>query len=300
MGEAGRRNGEGSDGGRLIRPHGGFRGLKSYQMAEIVFDATAAFCGRLIDRRSRTHDQMVQAARSGKQNIAEASQASGTSKKTELKLVGVARASRADGCFPFRWARVRLRGTEKRVICSVSAGFIRAGESGPHSTRRYNPATPFGGSCRGVAIVRDLSRVRRGLVAGDRGEYGDLSDSPDQLPARSAVVFPREAVSGGGRVHRAALSAAERGAGGKPEQAEIGPIGPIGPIGRVNTGMWSRCPADEAFPSSRCGCTGRKGKEFCLIGYDGLRGARVRVWRRGDWACAFHRPVRRRWRRSGG
>jgi len=62
-------------------------------MAEIVFDATAVFCDRFIDRRSRTHDQMVQAARSGKQNIAEGSMASGTSKKTELKLIGVARAS---------------------------------------------------------------------------------------------------------------------------------------------------------------------------------------------------------------
>lgn len=77
----------------LIPPHGGFRSLKSYQTAEIVYDATVAFCDRFIDRRSRTHDQMVQAARSGKQNIAEGSQASGTSKKTELKLVGVARAS---------------------------------------------------------------------------------------------------------------------------------------------------------------------------------------------------------------
>ncbi|UCF95651.1 MAG: four helix bundle protein [Desulfobacterales bacterium] len=77
----------------LIDPHGGFRNLKSYQMAEIVSDATVAFCERWIGRRSRTHDQMVQAARSGKQNIAEGSMASGTSKKTELKLVGVARAS---------------------------------------------------------------------------------------------------------------------------------------------------------------------------------------------------------------
>jgi len=78
---------------RLIPPHGGYRELQSYQMAEIVFDATVVFCGRFIDRRSRTHDQMVQAARSGKQNIAEGSVASGTSKKSELKLVGVARAS---------------------------------------------------------------------------------------------------------------------------------------------------------------------------------------------------------------
>ena len=77
----------------LIPPHGGYRDLKSYQMAEIIFDATVAFCDRFIDCRSRTHDQMVQAARSGKQNIAEGSVASGTSKKTELKLIGVARAS---------------------------------------------------------------------------------------------------------------------------------------------------------------------------------------------------------------
>ncbi len=78
---------------RVIPPHGGYRDLKSYQMAEIVYDATVRFCDRFINRRSRTHDQMVQAARSGKQNIAEGSMASGTSKKTELKLIGVARAS---------------------------------------------------------------------------------------------------------------------------------------------------------------------------------------------------------------
>ena len=78
---------------QLIPPHGGYRELQSYQMAEIVFDATGVFCDRFIDRRSRTHDQMVQAARSGKQNIAEGSMASGTSKKTEIKLMGVARAS---------------------------------------------------------------------------------------------------------------------------------------------------------------------------------------------------------------
>jgi four helix bundle suffix protein len=78
---------------KLIPPHGGYRDLKAYQNAEIVHDATVVFCDRWIERRSRTHDQMVQAARSGKQNIAEGSMASGTSKKFELKLVGVARAS---------------------------------------------------------------------------------------------------------------------------------------------------------------------------------------------------------------
>jgi hypothetical protein len=69
----------------FIDPHGGFHNLKSYQMSEIVYDATVVFCDRWIGRRSRTHDQMVQAARSGKQNIAEGSMASGTSKKFELK-----------------------------------------------------------------------------------------------------------------------------------------------------------------------------------------------------------------------
>lgn len=77
----------------LIPPHGGYRELKSFQHAELVYDSTVKFCNRYINPRSRTHDQMVQAARSGRQNIAEGSQASGTSKKFELKLVGVARAS---------------------------------------------------------------------------------------------------------------------------------------------------------------------------------------------------------------
>jgi four helix bundle suffix protein len=77
----------------LIPLHGGYRKLKSFQVAQLAYDVTVRFCDRYIEKRSRTHDQMVQAARSGVQNIAEGSQASGTSKKTELKLTNVARAS---------------------------------------------------------------------------------------------------------------------------------------------------------------------------------------------------------------
>jgi four helix bundle suffix protein len=77
----------------LIPKHGGFRKLKSFQVAQLIYDVTVRFCDRYIEKRSRTRDQMVQAARSGVQNIAEGSQASGTSKKTELKLTNVARAS---------------------------------------------------------------------------------------------------------------------------------------------------------------------------------------------------------------
>lgn len=78
---------------RFIPPHGGYQNLLSYQRAEVVYDATVKFCADLLDKRDRTVDQMVQAARSGKQNIVEGSMASGTSKETEIKLTNVARAS---------------------------------------------------------------------------------------------------------------------------------------------------------------------------------------------------------------
>lgn len=77
----------------LIPKHGGYRKLKSFQLAQLCYDVTVRFCERYVDRKSRTYDQMVQAGRSGTQNIAEGSEASGTSKKSELKLTNVARSS---------------------------------------------------------------------------------------------------------------------------------------------------------------------------------------------------------------
>lgn len=77
----------------FLPKHGGYRNLKSYQKSLIVYDATVYFCGRYLSKRDRTYDQMIQAARSGKQNIVEGSMASGTSKETELKLTNVARGS---------------------------------------------------------------------------------------------------------------------------------------------------------------------------------------------------------------
>jgi len=84
--------GKGAD-DSLIPRHGGYRKLKSFQVAQLVYDVTVRFCRRYVSRSSRTRDQMVQAARSGTQNIAEGSMAAGTSKKMELKLTNVARAS---------------------------------------------------------------------------------------------------------------------------------------------------------------------------------------------------------------
>ncbi|WP_334319591.1 four helix bundle suffix domain-containing protein [Termitidicoccus mucosus] len=77
----------------FIPPHGGYEKLFSFQKARIVYDGTVRFCERFVDKRSRTTDQMIQAARSGKQNIIEGSQASAASKETEIKLTCVARAS---------------------------------------------------------------------------------------------------------------------------------------------------------------------------------------------------------------
>lgn len=80
-----------SDG--FLPRHGNYRALKSFRKAEIIYDLTYRFCARFLGKGDRTVDQMVQAARSGKQNIIEGAKAARTSKITELKLIGVARAS---------------------------------------------------------------------------------------------------------------------------------------------------------------------------------------------------------------
>lgn len=77
----------------FIPPHGGYAELRSYRKALVVYEATVCFCRRFMNPRDRTVDQMVQAARSGKQNIVEGSMVSGTSKEGEIKLMNVARAS---------------------------------------------------------------------------------------------------------------------------------------------------------------------------------------------------------------
>ena len=77
-------------------PHGGYRHLRSYKVASAVYDATVVFCRRFLAHDRRTTDQMVQAARSGVRNISEGSGAAATSRKTEMKLTNVARASLSD------------------------------------------------------------------------------------------------------------------------------------------------------------------------------------------------------------
>jgi restriction system protein len=113
----------------FIPAHGGYQKLKSFQMSEIVYDATVKFCERFISKYSRTTDQMIQAARSGRQNIAEGSMASAVSKETEIKLVGVARASQEELLLDYQdylrqhdltlWVKDDARATEVRRLGSL-------------------------------------------------------------------------------------------------------------------------------------------------------------------------------------
>jgi len=77
----------------LIPNHGNYRKLISYQKTDVIFQITYFFCHKFLSKGDRTIDQMIQAARSGKQNIIEGSAASSTSSKTEIKLLNVAKAS---------------------------------------------------------------------------------------------------------------------------------------------------------------------------------------------------------------
>lgn len=119
----------------FIPPHGGYRDLLSYRKAEIIYDATVFFCERYIDRFSRTRDQMVQAARSGKQNIVEGSMAAGTSKETEIKLTNVARASLEELLEDYR-DYLRTRGFRLWSKDSREAIFVR--QLGRNRTNKTN------------------------------------------------------------------------------------------------------------------------------------------------------------------
>lgn len=109
----------------FILPHGGYKDLLSYRKSLIIFQATKLFCQRFLLKYDRTIDQMVQAARSGKQNIIEGCMASGTSKETEIKLIGVARASLEELLEDYRDV-LRSRGAVLWDKNSPQAVFVRA------------------------------------------------------------------------------------------------------------------------------------------------------------------------------
>jgi len=98
--------------GTPLLPHGGYRKLRSYALAEAIFDATVVFCRRFLAHDRRTTDQMVQAARSGTRNISEGSGAAATSRKSEMLLTNVARASLSDELLPDYESFLRQNGMQ--------------------------------------------------------------------------------------------------------------------------------------------------------------------------------------------
>jgi four helix bundle protein len=125
-----------------IRPSGGYRDLRSFQIATVIYDATYWFCERFLEPRARMSDQMVQAARSGRQNIAEGSRASATSSQTELRLVNVARSSLEELLLDYedylRHRRLPQWAPESPEALAVR----RVGKSDPSDRSRLIPTCP--------------------------------------------------------------------------------------------------------------------------------------------------------------
>ncbi len=115
--------------------------MRSFRTAQLVYDGTVIFCNRFIDRRSRTNDQMVQAARSGVQNIAEGSLASATSKETELKLTNVARASLGELLLDYedflRQRGLRQWAPDSREALAVRKGYLSDRSDGSDKSDHY-------------------------------------------------------------------------------------------------------------------------------------------------------------------
>jgi len=151
---------------RLIPAHGGYRKLRSFQAAQVVYDGTVVFCDRFIEKRSRTHDQMVQAARSGVQNIAEGSMASATSKKTELKLTGVARASLEELLLDYedflRQRGLRLWDKNSREALAVRGKYLsdqsdRSDRSDPSDPYQLRTASPEAAANTLICLINQAS-----------------------------------------------------------------------------------------------------------------------------------------------
>lgn len=179
----------------LLPVHGGYRHLKSFQIAQLAFDVTVRFCDRYISPRSRTHDQMVQAARSGVQNIGEGSKASGTSKKMELKLTNVARASLEELMLDYEdYLRQRglplwPEGDPRRMAlvarrCRTAeevAGWVGEVKNGRNGRDGRN----------GPAFARGFGAASRGKM----GQGGVGSRSAGSMPSMKSMTYPEVAAN---------------------------------------------------------------------------------------------------------
>jgi four helix bundle suffix protein len=183
-----------------IRPSGGYRTLRSFQVATRIYDATVDFCKRFVDARSRTVDQMVQAARSGRQNIAEGSRAAATSSQTELHLVNVARASLDELLLDYQ-DFLRQRDLPEWTKESKEALRVRAlaHEDQPDPTDRSDPSDPYAA----FLSSPDPAVVANTLIC--------LIHQANYLLDRQVTALEKQFIQGGGYSERlAAERIAER------------------------------------------------------------------------------------------
>ena len=153
----------------LFFPHGGYKKLITYKLGILIYDATVAFCNQYFNIKNRTHDQMVQAARSGVANIVEGSQVSGTNKKIELKLVDIARGSQSELLFDYE------RFLEQRELPvwdseSAPAKFVR--ETRPKTLQQLRRLM--------VKLVSELS---------DQSELSDKHDIKQEVAANTIICL---------------------------------------------------------------------------------------------------------------
>ena len=179
----------------LLPLHGGYRHLKSFQIARLVYDLTEYFVRRYIPRNSRTCDQMVQAARSGVQNIAEGSLASGTSKKTELKLTNVARASLEELKLDYEdfnrqrnlqlWDAADLRCKSLISARCRSLGEIRAWVNGPAGQNSPVPEVAANAALILIRVASSLLARQIVRLATDFEEEGGFTERLYQVRSKA-------------------------------------------------------------------------------------------------------------------
>jgi four helix bundle suffix protein len=193
---------DGSDGDadgkrKKLRPSGGYRQLRSFKTTTIIYDATVSFCNRFMDKRSRTVDQMVQAARSGRQNIAEGSRAGATSSKTETHLTNVARGSLDELLLDYE-DFLRQRGLRQWGKDDSSAREVRA------VGRKTDPTDRSDGAAYGRWLEhKDPAVVANALIC--------LIHQANYLLDQQIVALERQFVEGGGYSEQlAAARIAER------------------------------------------------------------------------------------------
>jgi four helix bundle suffix protein len=191
---------------RKLRPSGGYRELRSFQVATLIYDGTVAFCERFIDKRSRTHDQMVQAARSGRQNIAEGNRAGGTSSKSELHLTNVARASLDELLLDYedylrqhklpQWPKNSPQATQIRNIGKKN-------RSDPSNPTDLSDPTDAGDRARSVLYAPWLEHADPAIVA---NSLLCLIHQANYLLDQQIIAMERDFIQGGGYTEQLAAA----------------------------------------------------------------------------------------------